>query len=104
MGYKFEVTIEAEIDTQEAIDYYSAINGSLAERLLDDLALVFSKVAANPQFYKYIPKKRHGKYRYTKLKTFPYVVVYRVEDTSVVIYRVFNTHRKPWYEQGKMKK
>jgi len=98
MAYNLHITFGAEMETQNAVEYYFKISDLLVDRFLSELNIVYTKVAANPQFYKYIPKRQHRRFRYTRLKSFPFIVVFRVQEQSVVIYRVFNTHRKPWYK------
>src|ERR1700744_5418426 len=98
MAYKLEITLGAEIETQNAIDYYFEINDTLADRFLQELRLVYTKIATHPQHYKYIQKKQHESFRYTKLKSFPFIVVFRIEEVCVIVYKVFNTYRKPWYK------
>jgi plasmid stabilization system protein ParE len=39
--------------------------------------------------------KRDGNYRHIKLRKSPYVVVFRIIKTTVVVYAVFHTSRKP---------
>ena len=98
MAFNLEVSDEADDDTLNAVGYYFDIREQLANRFLNKLHNIYTQIAENPQYYKYLPKTDHENYRYTKLKSFPFVVVFRVEGESVVVYRVFNTYRKPWDE------
>jgi hypothetical protein len=65
MVYKLEITIEAEIETQNAVDYYQEKSEATVDIFLKELR-TDNKVANHPLYYKYIPKKQHNKFRYTK--------------------------------------
>ena len=95
--YSIEIRPKAELDTENAIDYYFAISIDLAVRFKDELYATYEKIAANPQFYKYLTRKEKGQIRFTRLKSFPYIVIFRVKGKTVVVTSVFNTHRKPLY-------
>jgi len=97
MAFDLQIMDEAEAETMNGVDYYGGINKLLADQFLEDLITVYKKIAAHPAYYKYIPRKKHDHYRYTKLRRFPFIVIFRAEETAVVVYRVFNTNRKPDY-------
>ena len=99
MGYNLEIRPKAEPDAENAIDYYFVISIDLAVRFNDELYAAYEKIGNNPQFYKYISNRRNKQIRFTKLKSFPYIVIFRVKGNTVVVMSVFNTHRKPVYGQ-----
>jgi len=57
MHYNLDVSPEAELYIQNAIDYYFAINIELADRFRDELYYSYEKITTNPQFYKHLTKK-----------------------------------------------
>jgi len=97
MAYNIEIRPKAELDTENAIDYYFAINVDLAIRHKNELYANYEKIITNPQFYKYISKKGNRQIRFKKLKSFPYIVVFRVKGNTVIVISIFNTHRRPVY-------
>ena len=96
--YSIEIRPKAELDTENAIDYYFERSIDLAVRFKDELYTTYEKITTNPQFYKYLSKKGHQQIRVTKLKSFPYIVLFRVKGNAVVVISIFNTHRKPFYK------
>ena len=58
---------------------------------MSDLESVYKKIELNPDFF-----SKAGKgFRQAVLKQFPYVVVYEIKRTRVVVYAVFHTSRNP---------
>lgn len=99
MHYDVEISREAELDIENAIDYYFAIDVAIVFRFRDDLYATYAKIIANPQFYKYLSKKKEKKYRCVQLKSFPYLVIYKISGNVIIVTSVFNTYRKPVYGQ-----
>ena len=97
MLHNLEIRPKALLDAQSATDYYDAINVHLGDRFEDELHLTYKKITVNPQFYKYLSKKGSKQLRFTKLKSFPYIVIFKIDVSAVVVISVFNTHRKPHY-------
>lgn len=95
MGYNLEIIPKAELDTENAIDYYFAINIDLAVQFNDELYVVYDKITTNPLYYKYLSKRKEKKFRCARLKSFPYLVIYGINGSTIVVISVFNTHRKP---------
>ncbi|MCF8450043.1 MAG: type II toxin-antitoxin system RelE/ParE family toxin [Taibaiella sp.] len=99
MQHKIILTTEAQLDAINAVGYYTAISNDLADRFESELYFTYTKISANPQYFKYLTKGKKKKFRCTKLKSFPFLVIYRFEEPFIVIIAVFNTHRKPDYGQ-----
>jgi plasmid stabilization system protein ParE len=91
------ITAEAQRDTLNASDYYAAINSDLADRFENELRHTYTKIIANPQYYKYLSKGKKKKFRCAKLRAFPFLIIYRIEENLIIVIAVFNTHRKPVY-------
>ncbi len=95
--HNIEVSLEAEQDIENAIDYYFAINIDLVFKFRDELYVAYEKIAVNPQFYKYISKNKKKQFRRIQLKSFPYIIIYSINGNAIVVNSVFNTYRKPLY-------
>jgi hypothetical protein len=93
MSYKLLVSIQAHADTINAIDYYDSINPNLGDRFLIELMEVYKKITYNPTNYSFIATQR--KFRDVKLKIFPYVVIFEINGTDIIISAVLNTHKLP---------
>ena len=95
MAFNLLISIQAQADTITAINYYGAINANIVDRFLTELLNAYRKILENPQYYSYISSKPADKLRDIKLKVFPYVIVYQVQEENVIIMAVFNTYKKP---------
>jgi len=99
MLYNIENSPEAELDIQNAADYYDAISIELGNRFEDELYATYKKITNNPQFYKYLSNKQERKLKCARLKSFPYIVIYRIHGNTIIVISFFNTHCKPRYGQ-----
>lgn len=91
MRYALEIHPKAENETVDAYNWYEDQYNGLGEMFLSDLESVYKKIELNPDFF-----SKAGKgFRQAVLKQFPYVVVYEIKRTRVVVYAVFHTSRNP---------
>jgi plasmid stabilization system protein ParE len=95
MAYNLRSTPEAELDIANAINHYDRINPDLADRFLNELYDAYDRITENPQYYSFISPDPHDKMRDLKLTSFPYVVVFEINDIEVVVISVMNTSREP---------
>ncbi len=91
MNYTFEIKEEAVVDMQEAYDYYEVRKSGLGKRFLNTLEEYFETVQKNPQQYQ-IKRKP---YREAFIKDFPYLIIYEIVASSIIVFAVFNTSRNP---------
>ncbi|MHB1280963.1 MAG: type II toxin-antitoxin system RelE/ParE family toxin [Acidithiobacillus sp.] len=88
----------AEHDVAEAQDFYNKQAGSVvAERFLEEFERVAKLLVEHPGLG--MPTTR-GR-RTFPLKVFPYSVVYRNLESSILILIVRHQHRKPGYAGGR---
>ncbi len=76
---------------QEAYWWYEEQKEGLGEDFLTELDSYFSKVKSNPEYFGKIRKD----FRQVALKRFPYVIVYEIIKTEIVVFSVFHTKRNP---------
>ena len=95
MNYALIVTTRAEQHTIDACIYYEEQQPGLGERFLDELYISYKKIADHPQYYGFISSK--DKYRDIRLHTFPYIVIYEINNNEVIVIDVFNIHKKHMY-------
>jgi plasmid stabilization system protein ParE len=91
MAYKLGIKPGAEDDIEVAYNWYEDQKIGLGEEFLTGLAEVYRKLENHPTIYGKIKKT----YREAGLKRFPYVVVFEIIKTEVVVYAVFHTSRHP---------
>lgn len=76
---------------KDAYDWYELQKDGLGELFLRELEEHYHKIQVLPASY----GKKDGNYRQISLKKFPYVIVYRIFKTTVLVYAVFHTSRNP---------
>jgi toxin ParE1/3/4 len=93
MAYKIVITEQAKEDTQTAYDYYENQRQNLGEEFLQQLVERYDDLANNPQHYGYIDNQ--GIIRDVKVDRFPYVIVFEISESKVIVYAIHNTYRHP---------
>ena len=77
--------------TKDAYDWYETQKPGLGEEFLDELDGVYFKLEAHPAYF----GKAKKNFRQVALKRFPFVLVYEIIKTEVVVFAVFHTSRNP---------
>ncbi|MFM6926053.1 MAG: type II toxin-antitoxin system RelE/ParE family toxin [Ferruginibacter sp.] len=93
MAYTLVILKAAADDTKEAYDYYEEIQTGLGDRFLAEVLVRFNEISHHPQYYGFIDAQHS--IRDVKLKSFPYLVVYEMEDNSVIVYSIHCAYRNP---------
>jgi plasmid stabilization system protein ParE len=89
---KYSLHPEAEGDLERILErYVSRFGKAAAERFLNEYERVRSLVVKNPELG---TKATRGRRTYP-FKEMPYLLVYRIEETGVVILVVRHQHRNP---------
>jgi plasmid stabilization system protein ParE len=91
MPYRVILKPGAEADIDDAYNWYEDQQLGLGKAFLDELVFYYKKLEAQPTSFHKVIKK----YRQAALKRFPFVIVFEIEKTDVVIYSVFHTSRNP---------
>lgn len=76
---------------KEAYEWYELQQKGLGELFLNELDKHYAKAVSLPTAY----SKKEGNYRCISLRKFPYVIVFKIIKTTVVVYAVFHTSRSP---------
>ena len=95
MPFTVIVKEEAHQDTVVAYNYYEEKSAGLGERFLAALQQRYNELANQPSFYSYIDEDPKKILRDVKLRKFPFVVVYEITCTDVIVYAVHNTYKHP---------
>jgi len=82
---------EADFDVFDARHWYESRRTGLGDELLDEIDEYVKTLEQDPHIYQVRKKNR----RYCPLKRFPYVLVFEIENTEVIVYAVFNTNKNP---------
>ncbi len=89
--YQLIIKSRAVLMQQEAYYWYEQQKQGLGERFINELEDKYHKISNNPTAY----GKRNDSYRHIVLRKFPYVIVFRIIEKTVVVYAVFHTSRNP---------
>ena len=79
---------------KDAYDWYEAQRRGLGEIFLTELDTCYKKIQTNPAANGKVKKN----YRQGRLLRFPYVVVYEIIRTDIVVLSVFHTRRNPGHK------
>lgn len=92
MSYTFLQLPKAQKEILDAWEWYEGKQDGLGDRFKQDLAKKIKLIVSNPLQY---PLK--GKYRETYTDTFPYLVIYQIDDLRklIKIVSVFHMSRYP---------
>ena len=84
---------KAEIEYYDAIDWYNLKLAGLGERFVNAVNYQLASIAQNPLIF----QTRHSDFRESKVKDFPYLIVYKIYPVKNVIYilSIFHTSRSP---------
>jgi len=86
---------EAEKELEQAFDHYEQQREGLGQEFLDEYVRGTHKLVEAPLRWPTDPV--HSQVRRFRLDRFPYVLMYRVEETQCMIIAIAHSKRKPGY-------
>ena len=92
--YSLIIKPRAIIMTKDAYDWYELQRPGLGEEFLDELDGMYHKLETHPSYFGKVKKN----FRQAALKRFPFVIVYEIIKTEVIVFAVFHTSRNPRYK------
>jgi plasmid stabilization system protein ParE len=92
--YNLVIKPRAILMTKDAYDWYEKQKAGLGEDFLKELDSVYHKLEYHPEYFGKVKKN----FRQAALKRFPFVIVYEIIKTEIVIFAVFHTSRNPIYK------
>ena len=92
MKYKIQIEPEAQLDIQEAIDWYNVQQKGLGRKFYIEVKTYLKHLKTNPFF-----QIRYDGVRCLPLKKYPYTAHFTINDAdkTVIVRAVFNTSRNP---------
>ena len=94
----FRLTRRAELELEEAWQFYRAENPDLADRFLDEFLSVMERLGHFPESSPRISRRL----RVARLNVFHYNVIYKIEPRSILVVAVGHQSRKPGYWRGRI--
>ena len=79
---------------QDTYQWYEEQKQGLGEEFFAELDSYFTKLQSHPEYFSKIRKN----FRQAALKRFPYVIVFEIIKTEVVVFAVFHTKRNPKFK------
>ena len=92
-GYSFEILPGAHADLRGAYDWYFERNLAAAASFLGEIEAALATISDNPLMW---PSYIEGTRRCV-LRRFPFSIVYRVKDSSILIVAFAHGRRRPGY-------
>lgn len=89
--HKLTIKKEAQIEIDEAIFYYEERQNGLGNPFSEQVDLYLEEIQNNPGHYQIKQKN----YREAFIRRFPYVIVFEIIESEVIVYSVFHTSRNP---------
>lgn len=91
MARRIVVQPQSDLDIQATAVWYEDQQSGLGTRFLDELDLVFQRIAESPQQF----PRLEGDVRRALLRRFPYGVYFLAESEEVKVLAVLHLHRQP---------
>lgn len=91
MNFIVKVQLEATLDLQKAFDWYEIQQPGLGYEFIEEVENGFKKICSHPEYYKAVNER----FRRIKISRFPYLIIYEVENITVIINSVRHGSRKP---------
>lgn len=91
MAFEVITLQSAEIDVENAVEWYEKQRAFLGLKFYDEFLLCLYKLAESPQHYGHAYKS----FRQIVLPTFPYKIIYLITANEVAVYAVFHVSRNP---------
>ncbi len=98
MAFELIIEPEAELDLQEAVNWYNKQRPGLGREFLERVEKVFERIPEMPEIHSVI----HRTARLALVRRFPYVICYIFDGNTVYVMAVFHGHRDPDVWQGRI--
>lgn len=91
MKYGIVVLEQVYEELNSAAIYYEERSVNLGKALIDEWEKAVECIQKNPEAY----EKKYKKFRQGMLERFPYLIMFELEDTKIVIYQFIHARRHP---------
>lgn len=91
MGYNLIVKPQAEIDLDEALEWYHDQNENLSLKFISAIEKALEKIQSNPENY----QKRYNEIRIIFTKAFPYGIYYTIEENTIFVHAILHHKQNP---------
>jgi hypothetical protein len=95
MSFGVIIKEEALNDIQEAYEYYEFKQLGLGEKFLQKIEQRLLHLSKHPHNYSFINEDYLKILRDVKIEKFPFVIVFEIEDNTVIVYAIHNCYKLP---------
>lgn len=90
---KFQVEVPNLVleEVGDAVLYYDSLQKDLGNKLYDDFESTLLSIEKSPLLFQRV----HKNYRHAMLYRFPYLVIFRVFETKILINRFIHAKKQP---------
>jgi toxin ParE1/3/4 len=81
MSYQVVLQSESVVDIQSAFEWYEQQRSGLGYELIEEIDDALERLSKHPQHY----SASNQKYRKIRIKRFPYLIVFEIEDIKVIV-------------------
>lgn len=100
MEYTIILYYDAEQDIIEIVKWYDLKSVELSNRFISQLDEAINKISVLPYAFSYL----YDDVRKIKLRKFPYLIFYKINDLIVHVYGVIHTKRNPLTYKKRLRK
>ena len=93
-------TDEAKADALQAVTWYDEQKDKLGSVFIQQLSGTIETIQTQPTAF----KKIYQNCRQATIKKFPYIVIYKILDKSIIVYAIFHTSLNPTKKAKRLKK
>ncbi len=94
MNYSLKIQTEALLEIQEAFEWYEEQKAGLGFLLIEEIENCYERLTEQPSYYGFL----NSRFRRIKLSRFPYMLIFEIEENTVIINSIFHVKRKPKFE------
>ena len=91
MNYQVALQSEAIVDIQTAFDWYEQQRTELGYEFIEEMEEALERLSKHPQHY----SASNQKYRKLRIKRFPYLIIFEIEDIKVIVIAVRRISQEP---------
>lgn len=91
MKLGIEIKEEAREEIATTYMYYEFTQAGLGEKFLNAFEAAANSIILNPKGY----EKKYKALRYKLVNPFPYIIIFEIELTRIVVYQVINAKKHP---------
>jgi len=90
--YDLRISEAARIDLQESSFWYDEQKAGLGKEFQTEVFTTLKYIQRTPLIYAI---RFSGKFHFAKVNRFPFLIVYEIENSVVIINAIFHTSKKP---------